>query len=385
MNKRFLSTIGIACAVLALAACQPQPPAPTPTVVTPTSTSQPLRAPYAVIAPDRVRNGDQYAVIGADWPPDADIMLELRQITSADVESISLGRVRADAQGRFTYKGIVSPVMTPGGWTLVAHGSDPVQVVSIPLTIAGGSVGPTGATASATTTTTAIATVTAEPGTATATATTAATASQTPVIVSAMPVVISDWRGMYFNNVTLSGMPAVTRNEVDIDFNWGFGSPDARINPDNFSARWTRRLFFNQGAYRFTVLMDDAARVWLDGVLVLNAWKAGGLRRVSTDVTLKKGYHDVRVEFFERSGVAVLRFTVERAATLTVAPSSTAMQSATATPSATASQTPAASVTPMPSQTVTSSPTAIPSRTPTLTPPPLPTVNTSTPEATAQP
>ncbi len=385
MNKRFLSTIGIACAVLALAACQPQPPAPTPTAVTPTPTSQPLRAPYAVIAPDRLRNSDQYVVIGADWPPDADITLELRQITSADVESINLGRVRADAQGRFRYKGIVSPVMTPGGWTLVAHGSDPVQIVSISLTIAGGAVGPTGATATATAT--AIATVTAGPGTAiaTATTTTVATASRTQVIVSATPIVISDWRGMYFNNVTLSGMPAVTRNEVDIDFNWGFGSPDARINPDNFSARWTRRLFFNQGAYRFTVQMDDAARVWLDGVLVLNAWKAGGLRRVSTDATLNKGYHEVRVEFFERSGVAVLRFTVERAATLTVAPSSTAMQSATATPSATASQTPAASVTPMPSQTVTSSPTAIPSRPPTLTPPPLPTVKTSTPEATAQP
>jgi hypothetical protein len=382
MNNQVMRAVFGVCGVLALVltqvACQPQTPAPTAiaTVVPPTPTAQPARAPFAVIVPDRLRNSDPFTVVGADWPADAEIMLELRQITSSDVESISLGRVRADTQGRFKYKGIVSPVVTPGDWTLVVHGSDPVQIVSISLTIAGG-----GATASTTAiataiatidqateiaTSTALATVT---STATATATPSATPSRTPVIVSATPIVITDWRGMYFNNIILSGAPVVTRNDVDINFDWAYGSPDSRINPDSFSARWTRYLFFNQGTYRFTVRMDDGARVWLDGVLIVNAWKAGGLRLVATDVMLNKGYHDIRVEFFERTGIAVMRFTVERVVILTATPSSTTV----------VSRTPTASV------TLTASPTVTPLPTPTLTPVPLPTMNTPTPTATPHP
>jgi hypothetical protein len=174
---------------------------------------------------------------------------------------------------------------------------------------------------------------------------------------------------MYFNNIILSGAPVVTRNDVDINFDWAYGSPDSRINPDSFSARWTRYLFFNQGTYRFTVRMDDGARVWLDGVLIVNAWKAGGLRLVATDVMLNKGYHDIRVEFFERTGIAVMRFTVERVVILTATPSSTTV----------VSRTPTASV------TLTPSPTVTPLPTPTLTPVPLPTMNTPTPTATPHP
>lgn len=60
------------------------------------------------------------------------------------------------------------------------------------------------------------------------------------------------WRGEYWNNTIQSGPPALARNESAINFNWGFGSPDLmRVQPDYFSARWTRKINFSAGVWRF--------------------------------------------------------------------------------------------------------------------------------------
>lgn len=349
---------------LALTGCQVQTPPPSPQPPA-TMAIQPAHPPFAVIVPERLRNSDQFTVIGADWPPDSMITLELRQLSSADLLTINLGRVRADALGRFRFKGIVPPIATPGDWSLVAHGSDTAQIISTPFTVAGNS-----ATMRPVTTGTATllpgmtktppgTTVTSTPtviATKPVIATRAATATKTPVVVTATPIVISAWRGTYFNNITLSGAPVLVRNDNAIGFDWGYGSPDPAVHPDNFSVRWTRQMTLDQGAYRITLRMDDAARVWVDGKVVLNAWRVGGLRRAATTITLKKGRHDVRVDYLERTGVAAIQFTMERVG----------VPGATPSPTATAT----ASVTPTPSQTVT----------PTLTAVPLPTESTPTPQ-----
>src|SRR6185295_904078 len=83
----------------------------------------------------------------------------------------------------------------------------------------------------------------------------------------------SGWNGQYYNNINLQGSPALTRNDGDtIVFNWGTGSPAPSINADNFSARWTRSLAFQDGVYQFSTTSDDGSRVFIDGQLVVNAW-----------------------------------------------------------------------------------------------------------------
>jgi hypothetical protein len=112
------------------------------------------------------------------------------------------------------------------------------------------------------------------------------------------------WQGEYFNNRTLSGSPALTRQDPVIDFNWGGGSPAAVINPDDFSARWTANISFKGGTYEFRIVVDDGARLFIDGVKVLDEWRDGASRERSVEVPLVQGTHSLRFEYYERSGSA---------------------------------------------------------------------------------
>ncbi len=117
-----------------------------------------------------------------------------------------------------------------------------------------------------------------------------------------------NWRGEYFNNEQLSGSPAMLRDDPAIAFNWGRGSPSANISDDSFSVRWTRTQQFRAGNYRFHVMMDDGARVFVDNTLVIDAWQTGNLREVTGNISLPAGNHFLRVEYFESSLEAAVYF-----------------------------------------------------------------------------
>jgi len=121
-----------------------------------------------------------------------------------------------------------------------------------------------------------------------------------------------DWLGEYWGNPNLSGPPALVRNDIAVDFNWGAGAPASNLPPDNFSARWTRNNVFDAGAYRFHLGMDDGARLWVDDTLIIDQWRDGSYREVATDLALAQGAHNLRVEYYERLGSAQVRFWWER-------------------------------------------------------------------------
>jgi hypothetical protein len=117
------------------------------------------------------------------------------------------------------------------------------------------------------------------------------------------------WQASYWNNVTLSGSPVLQRDETDLNYNWGYGSPDSTVVVDNFSARWTRYLYMEQaGTYRFTVTSDDGVRVFVDDVKIIDGWWDHAAQTFTADRTLSAGHHLARVEFYERGGVAVCQF-----------------------------------------------------------------------------
>lgn len=118
------------------------------------------------------------------------------------------------------------------------------------------------------------------------------------------------WLASYWNNITLSGAPVLTRSDVDVNFDWGLGSPAPEVNADNFSTRWTRTLVVAQpGSYRFTLNSDDGSRLFIDGQLVINAWyDHGPSRTFSATRQLSAGDHEIRIEYYERRGAAVVRF-----------------------------------------------------------------------------
>jgi hypothetical protein len=121
----------------------------------------------------------------------------------------------------------------------------------------------------------------------------------------APPLVINRWLGEYYNNVSLSGAPALTRDDADINFNWGNGSPAPGIvSSDNFSVRWTRSLDLTPGRYRFTISHDDGARLWAGGVLVMDRWfdQAAAVRQAEIDWA--GGVMPVRLEYYDHTGLA---------------------------------------------------------------------------------
>jgi len=114
--------------------------------------------------------------------------------------------------------------------------------------------------------------------------------------------------GEYFSNQTLSGVPALTRCDDLLDFNWGDGSPDPAIPVNQFSARWTKRITAHSASnYRFDVRSDDGVRVYVDNQLVVDSWVDQDFLFASGSKLLTAGEHDLRVEWYENAGGAAIR------------------------------------------------------------------------------
>ncbi len=119
------------------------------------------------------------------------------------------------------------------------------------------------------------------------------------------PGVFPAWRGEYFNNMNLSGNPVMVRNDNDVNFNWGGGSPGGGVPADRFSVRWTRTLHFNPDTYRFEVFSDDGVRLWVNDRLVIDEWRDQSEGRFAANVALS-GATTIRLEYFENQGRAAV-------------------------------------------------------------------------------
>ncbi|MGH3427965.1 MAG: PA14 domain-containing protein, partial [Mycobacteriales bacterium] len=113
--------------------------------------------------------------------------------------------------------------------------------------------------------------------------------------------------GEYFANQTLADVPAVVRREKAIDFDWGSGSPDPKIPNDHFSARWSGSLVSieKSGDYLLGAMSDDGSRLWLDGKLIVDAWRPRDHAVNTAKVHLEAGHqYAIRLEYFEAEGEA---------------------------------------------------------------------------------
>ena len=305
-------------AALVLSAClsflSPSSPVRTP-VLLPAPSDQPQIA----ISPPSGYAGVYVQVVGNGWPANELVLVAL---SDAVGRSGILAASAANPNGQVT-TGFLYPIsprwLTSGSHTIVAYTADGnLQAAAEFQVTAGEGVTPAAATALVSPTATATGlviqtpTATSSAGsvatpTPSATTTTAATAA-----AARTPIVISDWRGDYWANSTLSGDPALVRNDTALFFDWGSGSPAPSLPADQFSARWTRQLSFDAGVYQFFLEVDDGARLFIDDQLVLDEWRAGSQRVASATVSLAAGRHSLRVEYFERTGNALARFWWER-------------------------------------------------------------------------
>jgi uncharacterized protein YraI len=115
------------------------------------------------------------------------------------------------------------------------------------------------------------------------------------------------WTGSYYNTAYLGGGAVITRQDSAIAFDWGSGSPDPKINSDNFSVRWGTDVFFQAGTYRFWALADDHIKVNVGFAFQpqINTWDTNIVGQVvSADVSLPTGTHHIQVDYQEFGGSA---------------------------------------------------------------------------------
>jgi len=115
------------------------------------------------------------------------------------------------------------------------------------------------------------------------------------------------WRGEYYNSMDLSGFPALVRDDTEVNFDWGVGSPDPAVSADHFSVNWTRFVYFNTGTYTFYVTSDDGVRLWVDDDLIIDQWNDHSATTYSASKWLGDGYHSIRLAYYENTGVAVCK------------------------------------------------------------------------------
>lgn len=139
------------------------------------------------------------------------------------------------------------------------------------------------------------------------------------------------WQGQYWPNKDLYGTPVLIRNDRRLDFNWGNSAPAVGLPNDYFSVRWSRRLEFAPGRYRFTARANDGLRFYIDGQQLMNEWHShDGSTEYVVDNNLY-GIHTLVVEYFDNTREAFISLDWERLGDVAT-PSPTPNPTVTATP-----------------------------------------------------
>lgn len=148
-----------------------------------------------------------------------------------------------------------------------------------------------------------------------------------------------NWTAQYYNTADLTGAIVATQTGLNgINFDWGQNSPiPGTVNADFFSVRFTSTQTFTAGNYDFQLTSDDGARVFIDGVLVLDRF-VGRSQTTDTFTRTMGGTQTLVVEYFDNTAAAMVRFEwfPQGAAPTTLPGTATALPGTPGTPAATA-------------------------------------------------
>ncbi|HEX8531942.1 MAG TPA: PA14 domain-containing protein [Cytophagales bacterium] len=114
------------------------------------------------------------------------------------------------------------------------------------------------------------------------------------------------FRGDYFDEKVFS------RIDRKIDFYWE-GSPGPDLYDNDFSVRWTGKLLAPaDGKYKFMVNVNDGARLWVGGKLVLDEWRLEPGRQYQAEIELQGGrYYNVKLEYFNGPQLGIMQLSWE--------------------------------------------------------------------------
>ncbi|MGH7453741.1 MAG: PA14 domain-containing protein, partial [bacterium] len=115
-------------------------------------------------------------------------------------------------------------------------------------------------------------------------------------------------RAEYYDNIDFTGR-VITRIDPAVNFDWRDGAPDPIMGADHFSVRWTGQIRprFSE-THTFYALADDGIRLWVNDRLLIDQWRDQVATEYSSNIELRAGqYDDIKVEYYERGGQAVMK------------------------------------------------------------------------------
>ncbi|MDT8393297.1 MAG: glycoside hydrolase family 3 C-terminal domain-containing protein [Bacteroidales bacterium] len=111
----------------------------------------------------------------------------------------------------------------------------------------------------------------------------------------------------YYDHAEAEGIPIKSDVDKYIDHYWEqlpfFGADTV------FSMSWSATLIPEHGPVKAKLIHSGACRLYLDGKLMIDNWKAGPVRIDSAWLNIKKGQsYNLKIEFFSKQGPAVIKF-----------------------------------------------------------------------------
>ena len=113
----------------------------------------------------------------------------------------------------------------------------------------------------------------------------------------------------YYNNVSLTGKPFLSRQDPQIDFHWTLFGPAAGMDAGFYSVRWTGQLISPvSGSYKIGLEGNDGYRLYINDQLLIDQWSKQSYRTVLADYLFEKGKrYNIKVEFYEPRGNAGIK------------------------------------------------------------------------------
>ncbi len=110
----------------------------------------------------------------------------------------------------------------------------------------------------------------------------------------------------FYNNMTLSGSPVLTRVDPQVDFNWNGNSPGSGVNADQWSAKWTGTITAPQtGTYTFSITSDDGSRLYINGQELIDNWRDQASTTETATISLNAGQsYSIEADYYQNGGAS---------------------------------------------------------------------------------
>jgi len=110
-----------------------------------------------------------------------------------------------------------------------------------------------------------------------------------------------------------SGQPVFTRVDSEIEFDWSRRPPAPNMPLSKYSVRWTGEIYSESSRESsYFVESDDGVRLWVDDKLTIDRWRIQGATISTGRCYLTKGWHRIKLEYFQEYGDAVIRLLEEK-------------------------------------------------------------------------